>query len=488
MIQTARLHERRSSSIAKLVADRGLGISLLLGASFAYLTSDWVVLPGMFLLWAFWKFLPSGDAPPGLPFSFSYHLIQIIAGVFYYGITQRTLVPHAAPQYHYMMVIAVGSLAAVFVGFLIGDTFLRKQRSPVQRLTFATSFTQLFLAYLVALGSADLVFILQARFPALEQPLYALGAVQLGLLYLVLRRLFVENRLWLVFLLIAFETARGFTGFYSGFKEPVILGIVAAVEILRPRRVGHWAVIAGLVFTVFFTSVLWLGIRGAIREDMENNQRTAMERFLFATREMGFWWERDRDYKMYDTDALVSRVWDIYYTALALDRVPSAIPHQNGTILGAAVQHVLMPRFLFPDKPPLPSESDDVRRYTHQQVAGREQGTTIAFGYVIQAYIDFGIPYMFLPAIGLGLFLGLAYRWFLTQLHFEEILFAVLAVAFWANIMPYNMSWAKMMGKMLTSMIYVGGAAALLDHFLYTSRMRHAGSPTPVAYAPPSRQ
>jgi hypothetical protein len=108
-------------------------------------------------------------------------------------------------------------------------------------------------------------------------------------------------------------------------------------------------------------------------------------------------------------------------------------------------------------------------------VAGREQNTTIAFGYVIQSYIDFGVPMMFLPTFGLGVLLGLGYRWFITRLHFEEIVLAVLAVAFWANIMPYNVAWAKLLGKLMTAVVFVGGAAFMVDHALYVARVRRTG-------------
>jgi hypothetical protein len=94
---------------------------------------------------------------------------------------------------------------------------------------------------------------------------------------------------------------------------------------------------------------------------------------------------------------------------------------------------------------------------------------------VIQSYIDFGVPLMFLPTFGLGVLLGLGYRWFTTRLHFEEIVLAVLAVAFWANIMPYNVAWAKLLGKLMTALVFVGGAAVIVDHALYVARVRRVG-------------
>jgi hypothetical protein len=475
------LEQQSRTSIAAFVADRGLGVSVVIGLLFWTLTGDWIIVPAMLLLWSFWRFLPSGEVPPGLQFSFSYHLFQMIAGVFYYGITERVLQAHRAPQYHQMMVLGVVSLAAIFAGFLVGHRFLAERPAPTTRLRFRWSLIQLSMVYAAAMVFREGLTVFIERLPSLTQPIFALGAIQMGLLYLLFRRLFQENRLALILLLLAFETARGFTGFYSSFKEPVLLAIVAAVEVLRPKRVTHWAIVASLVATVFASSLLWLGIRGAIRQDFEQNTRTQTERLLFAVREAGYWWQRDRETKLYDLDNLASRVWDIYYTALALDRVPAMMPHEDGAALKAAFAHVLMPRFLYPDKPPLPSESDDVRKYTGEQVAGREQNTTIAFGYVIQAYIDFGVPLMFVPMVGLGIFLGVTYRWFMTRLHFEEILLAVLAVAFWANIMPYNIAWAKVLGKLLTSMVFVGGAAAILDHVLYVSRIRQASAASAAA-------
>lgn len=464
------------SSIARFIANQGLWVSLAVATLFFYLTGDWIVLPGMFAMWCFWRFLPTEEGPPGLQFSFSFHLFQILAGVFYFGITHRVLTAHKAPQYHLMMVYAVLSLVALFVGFLWGDHFLRKRRRPIERLRLRVSLKQLFAGYVIAMLSRDVMAIFADRFFVLSQPIFAISALQMGLLYLVLRRLFQEQRLMFVLILLLFETARGFTGFYSSFKEPIILALVAAVEILQPRKTAHWAVLVGLVGAVVVTSVMWLGIRGAIREDMRTAARTPTERLAFAARELGYWWERDREYKMFDFDALADRVWEMYYTSLALDRVPRVFPHEDGAILGAAFRHVVSPRFLFPDKADLPSESEDVRKYSGQAVAGREQGTTIAFGSVIQSYVDFGVPWMFLPPMGLGIFLGLAYRWFLTQLHFEEILLALLAVAFWANVMPYNIAWAKVMGKLLTSMIYVGGLAVIVDHLLYSARLRETQS------------
>jgi hypothetical protein len=467
-------------------AKSGFTVSAAIGGLFAYTSGDWILLPAMIAFWLFWRTLPAHDAPPGLQFAFSFHLFQIVAGSMYTTLTGRYLTAHDAPQYHLMMVIAVVSIVVMFGGFLLGDYWLRRTRRPIARVHLDITLTQLFIAYVIAVLSRDLVVRIAFQIPTFTQAIIAISAAQAGILYLVLRRLFRDGNYVAILPLLLFETARGFTGYYSSFKEPIILALIAFMEVFQPRKVGHWTLVTVLVGSVLGTSVLWLGIRGTVRVgiDQELVNRGPTERFQLAYAEALNWWQTDREYKMYDVDALAERVWDVYYTALTLDRVPSLVPHEEGAIMWAAIQHVLTPRFLNPNKPVLPSESEDVAKYSGMQVAGREQGTTIAFGYVIQSYIDFGIPWMFLAPLGFGIFMGAAYRWFMTTIHHEEILIAVVAMGFWLNLMAYNTSWAKMLGKLITSLVYMGGIAILIDRSLYRKRVHEAETSIPQPTAP----
>ena len=476
---TTRAQPHGLAAFVKSIATRGLAMSVGIGLLFWYASGEWIIVPAMLCFWLFWHLLPHDDVPPGLQFSFSYHLFQIVAGVFYVTFTGRLLSGHSAPQYQLMMTLAVGALMAIFLGFLIGDRWLSRNRKAVERVQINVTLKPVFAAYIVAVLSTDAMIRIAFQIPAFTQAIVAFSAAKAGLLYLILRRLFREQRYAMLLPLLAFETARGFTGFYSSFKEPLVLALIAATEVFQPKKVSQWALVTVLVASVLGMSVLWLGIRGAVREDIvtTTTQRSSVDRLRFALQEAGTWWDSDTEYKMYDADALADRVWEIQYTALALDRVPKVIPHQEGAILSAAIQHILTPRFLNPNKPVLPSESDDVVRYSGVKVAGREEDTTIAFGYVIQSYIDFGIPGMFLPCFGFGLFMGLAYRWFMTTVRHQEILIALVAVAFWLNIMPYNISWAKMFGKALTSIVYVGAIGILLDRYLYAKRRRDDAMP-----------
>jgi len=166
------------------------------------------------------------------------------------------------------------------------------------------------------------------------------------------------------------------------------------------------------------------------------------------------------------TDALVDRMWTIYYPALAVARVPSILPHTDGAIFEAALTHVVTPRIFFPNKGELMSDSDMVRKYSNMQVAGREKGTSIAFGYAAEGYIDYGIPLMFLPVLGFGIFIGFEYALFRQLIWHRELFVAYATVAFWLSLYLFERSWATTLGVAVGFAVYMGLPVVLLDRFL----------------------
>src|SRR5687768_14837464 len=84
------VHALERNALVRLISDKGLGISVLLGLVFWNLSGQTVAIGAMVMLWAFWRFLPIDEGPPGLPFSCSFHLTQIVIGVFYFGDRKST--------------------------------------------------------------------------------------------------------------------------------------------------------------------------------------------------------------------------------------------------------------------------------------------------------------------------------------------------------------------------------------------------------------
>ena len=176
------------------------------------------------------------------------------------------------------------------------------------------------------------------------------------------------------------------------------------------------------------------------------------------------------------------RLWVVYYPALAVSRVPQVLPHTNGVILGRALTNLVMPRFLFPDKGEVISDSEMVTQYSGVWVAGAKEGTNIAFGYAAESYVDFGVPLMFLPVLVYGFLIGMAYHWWLGAIRHRDLAVGLATVMFWLCLYIFERSWVKTLGLTVTMMVYLGGLTLVLDRVLLwhsggsrSTRPRRAG-------------
>jgi hypothetical protein len=229
-----------------------------------------------------------------------------------------------------------------------------------------------------------------------------------------------------------------------------------------------------------------MGIRTEYRRDYVELDKFATSRSarLRDIRSLTLDFLRGDTETMWDTaDKLVDRMWTVYYPALAVERVPSHIPHTNGEILSAALVHIVTPRVFFPGKPELQSDSEKVRKYSGVFVAGVEQNTSIAFGYAAEAYVDFGVPVMFAPVLCFGIAIGMLYTFFERRLHHRELLVAFSTVAFWMSLYLFERSWATMLGTSLGMMIYLGAPVFLLDRFLLLNYEKHRRAQEPMLYS-----
>jgi hypothetical protein len=231
------------------------------------------------------------------------------------------------------------------------------------------------------------------------------------------------------------------------------------------------------------SALIWTAIKPVIRRNYVD-YATRTERLNTVMTVTGLTFSRTPEIWKYEGDSMVSRIWSVYFPGLALTRVPSILPYENGKILRAAVENVMTPRLFFPDKPPLPSQSDEVRKYAGVWVGGRETNTSYAFGYAGESYVDFGIPYMFLPIIVFGFLFGLSYRFLNQRIKHDEIRVGVLIVIVWSTLGVYEASWVMLIGPTLTSLVLLGGSAMLLDSVLVRrerASVRRRPAPRPVA-------
>jgi hypothetical protein len=308
------------------------------------------------------------------------------------------------------------------------------------------------------------------------QAILAITFTHLGLLFVLTRRFTRPHFEWeKLALLMAIEIAVGFTGYFAGFREPIVMGGIAILEVFDRRDIRHWMFAGVLAVVLGASSLVWMSVRGQLRQEIDDEvlSNSRIERFDRArTLSTGLLTQAAADYSEAAT-RLIDRLWAIKYPGMALDRVPSVIPHTGGDLMWEALTHLVTPRFLYPDKPELISDSELVRQYAGAKVAGSESNTSIAFGYSAESYVDYGLPWMFVPAIVWGFLLGVTFQVWMSIIRHRELAVAVTTVMFWLALYLFERSWAKTLGSTVTLMVYLGGLVYLIDQWLLMRRMQH---------------
>jgi hypothetical protein len=284
---------------------------------------------------------------------------------------------------------------------------------------------------------------------------------------------------WAWFLGILFaELVLGFSGYFASFREPLVLAALALIECFESKRPAHWMRLSGLAAATVLLGVLWLGVRTTYRSEFARDSfaQSRSERLETLGALSSDWLDQEGDAMVSDMDHLVERLWAVYYPAVAVSRVPEVLPHENGSLMWTALKHVVTPRFLFPDKGLLASDSELVRKYTGIPVAGADENTSIAFGYAAESYVDFGIPLMFLPSIIYGLIMGILYRVVYHLMHHRELAVALVSVVFWLSLYLFERSWIKTFGLTATLAVYLGAVVYLMDRRFRSVAMRLAAN------------
>ena len=210
------------------------------------------------------------------------------------------------------------------------------------------------------------------------------------------------------------ELVVGFSGFFSGFKQVLLLLLVVVTGASIRSRQMPWAWLTIIASLTLLLAAIWQGVKSDYRLYLSQGtgKQVVTVGFLERMQHLGHLMGRIQPGRV--SEGLgegMERLGYLKFFAESIRNVPQAIPHENGQLWLGAVQHVLMPRVFFPHKPAI-NDSDRTNKYTGLGVAGAEQGTSISIGYMGESYIDFGFPGMLFPIFLLGVFYGAAYKYF----------------------------------------------------------------------------
>ena len=431
------------------------------------LSDQWMLGPALFTLLLGWHLLSKTSGPLVMPAAFAYQWLQVSIAPLYVLLTGRLIIDMNGLDYGSMFATGLIAVASYFGGYWLitrpGNHALEEQ--TLGKRGSATT-TAVFVSYVVAFVLTLFIHRNAWSFPAITQILYMLGFARYGLLFVLISRLANPRPQWLLIgAVVLFEVAVGFTAFFAGFREPLLFIGLALTTSLRTRRTSTWlALIFGALFAVA-TVITWTAVKPVVRADYGYASSTA-DRLKRVISLIGPAMRDPATGTKAQVDRVVSRLWMLRFPSLALARVPAEVPHERGRLLRNAVTNAVVPRAVFPNKPILPSESEKVRLYSGVNVAGRERGTSFAFGYVAESYVDFGKPLMFLPIFAFGCLLGFGDRLMRRVLNDPDVLNAVRVVVLWSSAYAFEQSWSMMVGTAVSLFVVMMLVGIATDRLL----------------------
>lgn len=274
----------------------------------------------------------------------------------------------------------------------------------------------LFLATSVLAAAASL----GASFSAgLAQPLAAVGSLKYAVLF-VLFATVVSTRNGIEWLLaaLAIEVVAGFGGFFSSFKEVFIVLLLAGLAARLPLRTGN--LIGGLaaIATLLCLGLFWTAVKAEYR-DIVSGYSGAQAVNVSVPERAGLLLDKALHPGAIDwglaADQLLRRIAYIDFFGAVIGYTEVAPEPETFGRWRDALEHVVKPRILFPDKAVL-NDTEVFIRYVRTDLGDETRaGTSISIGYLGENFIDFGFPGMLFPVALLGLLLGGMLRYFMTR-------------------------------------------------------------------------
>jgi len=249
---------------------------------------------------------------------------------------------------------------------------------------------------------------------ALEQPLQALLHLKSLVLFLIFTSVMMTGKgAKFALLVFLFEVLTGFTGILSDFKAVFIqLGLAAlAVRIRWTATMGLMSLawIAALVVLALF----WTGVKAEYRQ-MATGSDESQEVTSSLSDRLGYLGTRalnpDKINWGESSYALLVRFAyvDIFGSVITVQEAdPGRIFMRQW---GDALSHILQPRFLFPDKPPLSDTEVYARLAKGDPTEEIRRGTSISVGYMAENFADLGFPGMLAGIFAIGLVTAAMYR------------------------------------------------------------------------------
>ncbi len=264
-----------------------------------------------------------------------------------------------------------------------------------------------------------------------------------------------RSRMLVLAAVIAFEVVFGMTGFFAEFKDSILTFLIAALAARPKLRPADMAIVTSAGILLFGIAIFWSEVKPSYRlfVNQGSGEQVVLEplnqRIEFLANAAG---AMDAAQFSDGFDKLVARHGYIEYLALTMQSVPAVIPHENGRLTLGLLEHVTVPRFLFPDKPVLPNDTEITKRYTGVHLS-INSATSISIGYLGELYVDFGLLGSLLAVAAIGGVTGFAYRMLRDHSNGPLLVVAGLCLIIALPLAYFGQAYVKTMGGWVASVI-----------------------------------
>ncbi len=431
---------------------------LLIALLFIFFSTQPLLLIYSFtLLFLLYKLFWRANEPKVIFVGLAFFWLSIVVKVFYadiVGVLYEDL--SLSPRILESTFIALIALLLFAIGLYITSRNIDKKIAISYTETFNYSTTKVLTLYIsTALISTFLKGIL-FLFPGFSQLFAALIAMKTGLLFLLIHTIYAQKKqMWVITLIVGAEIVLSFVSFFSSFKD--ILISLAVVFSFYPIQLSVKQYLRNVILAVatLYLLLIWQTIKGEYRFFLNQGSRTQAVQVstidaLFKLAELAQEakpFNKDNDV-VYES---IDRLSYIEFFSQSMVRVPQEKPHENGALWLNNIMHVLVPRIFNPNKKAI-DDSEMVNAYCIRQVATSGQGASWSLGFIAESYIDFGIPFMFLPIFLVGCLLGWVYKLLITK-SINFVWGFSMVVPLWVYINCNGTPGTKILGRVLMYLI-----------------------------------
>lgn len=394
-----------------LIATGLLYLGVLLALCSVFTPDPIPVAVGAFVPWLCIRIVATPGMPAAIVYLLVWQWVQIYARVTQTWIDGDTLAtsmfgPSVAKAYWYMLaslvVYAVGIRAVL--GRLKAPTLAQRTAHYTWNLNHLLTLYGVTMAFSTVAGST-----LRNALPSLQQPIEALAQTKIVVLVMLFIYVLTTGRGFKIMLgVVLFEVGLGFTGLLSDFRGVFIFLAVSAIA-ARIRWTGTVALGSAIGLVVLSgLALFWTSVKMDYRNFASNVETQTINRSLGDR--MGYLGGKalgagDMSLAQSSYMLIIRLAYvDIFGSVISLQEIsPEPVPMRQWQ---EALEHVLTPRFINPNKPVL-SDSDVFVRLTRGlDMEDVQLGTSISVGYMGENYADLHFPGMLLGIAVIGFMVG----------------------------------------------------------------------------------